>query len=114
MDEQAEFLVLMAKERKRWAMSSAPRIGMGLLDRIQWKNVQRSFADYNSWQMQWRAMETEKHQRIAMSCGSFFFVLLGLRWESFFAKRDFLSAFISCFVPIIILYYPGHSRWQHG
>jgi lipopolysaccharide export system permease protein len=23
-----------------------------------------------------------------------------------FARRDFLSAFISCFVPIIILYYP--------
>lgn len=106
MDEQAEFLVLMAKERKRWAMSSALGIGMGLLDRIQWKNVQRSFADYNSWQMQWRAMETEKHQRIAMSCGSFFFVLLGAPVGILFAKRDFLSAFISCFVPIIILYYP--------
>ncbi len=41
-----------------------------------------------------------------MSCGSFFFVFLGAPVGILFAKRDFLSAFISCFVPIIVLYYP--------
>ncbi len=50
--------------------------------------------------------ETEKHLRIAMACGSFFFVLLGAPVGILFARRDFLSAFITCFVPIIILYYP--------
>ena len=104
--DQADFLVLMAKERKRWAMSAALGVGMGMLERIQWKQVQSSFRDYGSWQMQWRALETEKHQRIAMSCGTFFFVLLGAPVGIIFARRDFLSAFISCFVPIIILYYP--------
>ena len=44
--------------------------------------------------------------RIALACGSFFFVLLGAPVGILFARRDFLSAFITCFVPIIILYYP--------
>lgn len=104
--EQARLLVSMKTERKRWAMSASLGMGMGLLERTQWKQVQVSFNDYGSWQMQWRALETEKNQRIAMSCGSFFFVLLGAPVGIIFARRDFLSAFISCFVPIIILYYP--------
>ena len=50
--------------------------------------------------------ETEKQIRVAQSFGSLFFVLLGAPVGILFAKRDFLSAFISCFVPIILLYYP--------
>ena len=41
-----------------------------------------------------------------MACGSLFFVILGAPVGILFAKRDFLSAFITCFVPIIMLYYP--------
>ena len=41
-----------------------------------------------------------------LACGSFFFVLLGAPVGILFAKGDFLSAFITCFVPIIVLYYP--------
>jgi lipopolysaccharide export system permease protein len=33
-------------------------------------------------------------------------VLLGAPVGILFARRDFLSAFISCFVPIILIYYP--------
>jgi lipopolysaccharide export system permease protein len=44
--------------------------------------------------------------RVALAFGSFFFVLLGAPVGIRFARRDFLSAFISCFVPIILLYYP--------
>ena len=41
-----------------------------------------------------------------MACGSLFFVILGAPVGILFARRDFLSAFITCFVPIITLYYP--------
>jgi lipopolysaccharide export system permease protein len=34
------------------------------------------------------------------------FVLLGAPVGILFAKRDFLSAFMTCFMPIIGLYYP--------
>ncbi len=44
--------------------------------------------------------------RVALSFGSFFFVLLGAPVGILFARRDFLSAFITCFLPIIIVYYP--------
>ena len=39
--------------------------------------------------------ETEKQMRIALACGSFFFVLLGAPVGILFAKGDFLSAFIT-------------------
>jgi lipopolysaccharide export system permease protein len=104
--EQARYLKLMEKERKRQAMAASLWVGMGRLNRIDWHQVHRSFVDYGVWSMQWRALETEKHMRIAMACGSLFFVLLGAPVGILFARRDFLSAFISCFVPIIILYYP--------
>jgi lipopolysaccharide export system permease protein len=104
--EQAKLRKKMAKERKSQAMAASLGIGMGMMDRVQWNFVQGAFRDYGDWQMQWRSLETEKHQRIAMSCGSLFFVLLGAPVGILFARRDFLSAFISCFVPIIILYYP--------
>ena len=50
--------------------------------------------------------ETEKQFRLSMAFGSFLFVFLGAPVGILFARRDFLSAFISCFVPIIALYYP--------
>jgi lipopolysaccharide export system permease protein len=106
VEEQAKFRWLMAQERKRQAMAAALWIGSGRINRVSWDQVQRSFLDYGTWDMRWKEFETEKHLRIAMSCGSFFFVMLGAPVGILFARRDFLSAFISCFVPIIILYYP--------
>lgn len=104
--EQARYKKLMIKERKRQAMAASLWMGMGRFNRIDWQQVHRSFVDYGVWKMQLQGLETEKHQRVAMACGSLFFVLLGAPVGILFARRDFLSAFISCFVPIIILYYP--------
>ena len=44
--------------------------------------------------------------RNALACSVFFFVALGAPVGILFAKRDFLSAFITCFLPIILIYYP--------
>ena len=41
-----------------------------------------------------------------MAVGSLLFVFLGAPVGILFAKRDFLSAFMTCFLPIIGLYYP--------
>jgi lipopolysaccharide export system permease protein len=106
VEEQASFRRKMAKERKRQAMAAALWIGTGRFQRVDWAQVQRSFVDYGTWEMGVRQFETEKQQRTAMACGSLFFVLLGAPVGILFARRDFLSAFISCFVPIILVYYP--------
>ena len=51
-----------------------------------------------------------------MAWGSLFFVIvLGAPVGILFARRDFLSAFISCFMPIIVVYYPLDAlRREHG
>ncbi len=41
-----------------------------------------------------------------MALGSLLFVILGAPVGILFAKRDFLSAFMTCFMPIILIYYP--------
>jgi lipopolysaccharide export system permease protein len=104
--EQARFRRLMARERKLQAMAAGLWIGTGRIGRVDWAQVQRSFVDYGTWEMRCKEYEAEKQLRVAMSCGSFFFVFLGAPVGILFARRDFLSAFITCFVPIIILYYP--------
>jgi lipopolysaccharide export system permease protein len=104
--EQAKFRGLVAKERKRQATAAALWIASGRIQRVNWKQFQKAFVDYRFWEQKCFEYETEKQMRIALSFGSFFFVLLGAPVGILFARRDFLSAFISCFLPIIILYYP--------
>jgi len=96
----------MKRVRRQEAISAAFQIGAGRLHKVNWFQVHRSFVDYATWKMEDQQFETEKQQRFAMAWGSLFFVLLGAPVGILFARRDFLSAFITCFVPIIILYYP--------
>jgi lipopolysaccharide export system permease protein len=51
-------------------------------------------------------MTAELHMRPALSAGCFFFVLVGCPIGIWFSKSDYLSAFITCFLPIIMVYYP--------
>jgi len=51
-------------------------------------------------------LETELHTRPAMALGCLLFVLVGCPMGARFNQRDFLSAFVVCFLPIIVLYYP--------
>jgi lipopolysaccharide export system permease protein len=81
-------------------------IGGGQIDRVDWEHVHGSFYAFREWERRSMGIDTERSMRIALACGSFFFVVLGAPVGILFAKRDFLSAFITCFVPIIIIYYP--------
>jgi lipopolysaccharide export system permease protein len=104
--KQAEYRRLIQKERQRQAMIASLWMGSGRFKRVDWAGVQLAFVDYGYWEQKFNEYETEKQMRIALACGSFFFVLLGAPVGILFAKGDFLSAFITCFVPIIVLYYP--------
>jgi lipopolysaccharide export system permease protein len=52
------------------------------------------------------AIDVEKHMRPAIAMGCLCFVLVGCPVGIWFGKSDYLSAFITCFLPIIIVYYP--------
>ena len=52
------------------------------------------------------AIDTEIQMRPALALSCLCFVLIGCPIGIWFSKRDYLSAFITCFLPIIVLYYP--------
>jgi lipopolysaccharide export system permease protein len=53
-----------------------------------------------------RNVDTEIQMRPAQSFGCLFFVLVGCPVGIWFSRSDYLSAFITCFLPIVFLYYP--------
>lgn len=55
---------------------------------------------------QYRRLRTELHNRFATSCSCLFFVLLGSPVALVMAKKQFLTSFLFCFVPILVVYYP--------
>jgi lipopolysaccharide export system permease protein len=118
--DEAGYLRKIRTERRRQALLAAFRIGMGQLGRVDplapgllsnvesvdWASVGGTANQFNYWKLKLHELETERHFRVAIAFGTFFFVLLGSPVGILFARRDFLSAFMLCFVPIILLYYP--------
>jgi lipopolysaccharide export system permease protein len=51
-------------------------------------------------------LKTEIHGRVALSCSCIFFVLLGSPFAILSSRRQFLTNFAFCFVPILLGYYP--------
>jgi len=62
--------------------------------------------DLREAQQKVRSVETELNVRPALSFGCLFFVLVGCPVGIWFSRSDYLSAFITCFLPIVFLYYP--------
>jgi lipopolysaccharide export system permease protein len=53
-----------------------------------------------------RLLDVELLMRPALSVGCCFFILVGCPIGIWFSKSDYLSSFITCFLPIVFLYYP--------
>jgi lipopolysaccharide export system permease protein len=53
-----------------------------------------------------RKHNTELHNRFALSCSCFFFSLVGGPFSILQARRQFLTTFFLCFLPILLVYYP--------
>ena len=51
-------------------------------------------------------LNTEVYSRLAMASSCLFFVLIGGPFSMLQARRQFLTSFIICFVPILTIYYP--------
>lgn len=55
----------------------------------------------------------EMHNRFALSCSPLFFVLLGAPFSIWMGRKQFLTSFLFCFVPILVLYYPLNMMAQN-
>lgn len=97
---------LLRTERSRHAVAAGLWIASGRLDQIYWPDLGNAYRNDARWKRKVFEIETEKHVRLALAIGPICFFFLGAPVGILFARRDFLSAFMTCFVPIIILYYP--------
>jgi lipopolysaccharide export system permease protein len=52
------------------------------------------------------ALDVELQMRPALSIGCLCFILVGCPVGIWFSRSDYLSAFITCFLPIVFVYYP--------
>jgi len=116
--EEAEYRGKVRDERRRAAMLAALRVAVGRLsttenpvlgtktEGVDWPGIREAARQLKFWQSKSYELETERQMRLSMAFGAFFFVVLGAPVGILFARRDFLSAFISCFMPIILVYYP--------
>jgi lipopolysaccharide export system permease protein len=65
-----------------------------------------------------RNTNNELHMRPTIALGCLCFALVGCPVGIWFSKRDYLSSFITCFLPVVLVYYPllltGHSLVRAG
>jgi lipopolysaccharide export system permease protein len=57
-------------------------------------------------ELQLRDVDVELHRRPALALGCLCFVLVGCPVGVWLGRSDYLSAFVTCFLPITLLYYP--------
>lgn len=53
-----------------------------------------------------RRFRSEIHSRFSMSASCLFFALIGGPFSMLQARRQFITSFILCFLPILLIYYP--------
>src|SRR5205085_12630919 len=53
-----------------------------------------------------RALKAERQMRPALALGGLCFVLVAFPVGIWFHRADYLSTFVSCFIPIVVIYYP--------
>jgi len=94
------------RSRQLQAMEATFALTTGNFDRFDepdFQAYQRDvfISDLSTWRLR-----TEQHYRFAMALSCFFFVLLGSPFAILMARNQFLTSFLFCFVPILIVYYP--------
>lgn len=52
------------------------------------------------------SIESERHMRPTLALGCLCFALIGCPVGIWLSKSDYLSAFVTCFLPIVTIYYP--------
>ena len=106
VDNINKYKQLMKTERAKHAVAAGMWLASGRIDRVDWFHMKSVSIDYAYWDSETAKSQTERYMRSAQAFGPLVFVLIGAPVGILFAKRDFLSAFITCFLPIVLLYYP--------
>jgi lipopolysaccharide export system permease protein len=94
------------EELQREIEEKAPFIGHPGAPPDLEKNVRQLEVKQKTARQQIQFIDVEKLMRPALSLGCLCFILVGCPIGIWFSRGDYLSAFITCFLPIVIVYYP--------
>ena len=92
--------------RQQQAVEASFALVRGDFDRLQTSDLMQYQSAVNSAINEINNLRTEYYNRFAMSVSCFFFVLLGSPFAILMAKKQFLTCFLFCFLPILTIYYP--------
>jgi lipopolysaccharide export system permease protein len=70
------------------------------------KHLQELLTDEQFCRQQSVYLDVELQMRPALSAGCLCFILVGCPVGIWFSRSDFLSSFMTCFLPVVLLYYP--------
>jgi lipopolysaccharide export system permease protein len=99
-EEAAKLQALIAAEEAKLNHSGLPP-SQTVKEQIHgWRYTERQLQNAIT------AIGVDKQMRPAIAAGCLCFVLVGCPVGIWFSKSDYLSAFITCFLPIIVVYYP--------
>lgn len=81
-------------------------LGTGDFDALSDPRVKRVDVRRRALQIDLNKMQTEISSRFSLSTSCLFFVFLGAPYSISQGKKQFLTTFFLCFLPILLLYYP--------
>ncbi|MFM9960510.1 MAG: LptF/LptG family permease [Planctomycetaceae bacterium] len=106
---QTSLAVLDAQQQKlrtQRELEAALALATGDFAVLQNGQIKKFDAQLRTNRYKYNGQRTEVQLRFAMACSCFFFVLVGSPFAVLQAKRQFLTNFFVCFVPILLIYYP--------
>ena len=95
-----------ANARQRQAVEAAFAMIRGDFESLQSPHMLQYGRDVDGSSNEIRGLRTEYFNRFAKSVTCFFVVLLGTPFSILMAKKQFLTTFLFCFLPILTVYYP--------
>jgi len=107
LEEQMGELSRSALEAgEQQVVEAAFLLALGEFEQLNQPRFQQYSSRMEADQSLQRKHHTELHNRFALSCSCFFFALLGGPFSMLQARRQFLTTFFLCFMPILLIYYP--------
>jgi lipopolysaccharide export system permease protein len=96
----------LEKRRNERDIETAFALATGDFDRLHAQELLQYDIDLQNNQEDIARIYTDIHKRFALSASCFFFAFLGAPFSVLQARRQVLTSFFMCFLPILLLYYP--------
>ena len=96
----------LESHRRDRDLETAFALATGEFDRLYAPELLQYDIDWQNNQEDIARIHTDIHKRFALSASCFFFAFLGAPFSVLQARRQVLTSFFMCFLPILLLYYP--------